>query len=234
MAYLYKGTTYLRRRFPISQAAAAIICRMLHPDPEEVVDLVELRTLIQEVDTFFMTEEELSRADYAVKMLADECFGRRSHNHPPSKGLPNFLILDTTSDELSGSEAWDTASEGSLVDDESRGPLRVRNVVPLVEDESVGDPGVAWSRGGKTSTTPATAPAPAPEPASDTDSAESFATPPETPQSTSESGGGLRMFFRVTRRRKSCEKVTAGGPPQSAAPPPGLAASLRRIFGYAS
>lgn len=220
---------------------------MLHPDPEEVVDLVELRTLIQEVDTFFMTEVELSRADHAVNMQADEYFGRRPgpaapapDNNPPSEGLPIYLILDTTSDELSGSEAWDTASEGSLADDEPRGPLRVRNVVPLVEDESVGGPGVAWSRGEKTSTTPATAtapqssPAPAPEPASDTDSAESFATPPETPQSTSESGGGLRMFFRITRPRKSCEKVTAGGPPQSAASPSGLAASLRRIFGYAS
>ena len=235
--YYLRNREYLRASFPISEAAEDILHKILTPNPKHCIGLLELRKLVEEADTFFMTEAEIAQSSETLRLIADYLRPRvpagpippAQENNPPSEGLPIFVLLSTTSDDVSDSDGWTTASESaSQAEDEVPRAVRLRNVVPLVEEDSLGDGAVAWRRGEKT----AAAPIAADGPSTPTDSTDS-STVPDSASTTSSSGGGIRSFFRITRqpRKTGADDTVAGDPSPDMSSWPPITRLVRRLFG---
>ncbi|KIP06308.1 hypothetical protein PHLGIDRAFT_72901 [Phlebiopsis gigantea 11061_1 CR5-6] len=62
---------YLREMLPISEGANAIFRQIFRWDPRERITIPALRTAILELDTFFMSTEELARASEPARMVAE-------------------------------------------------------------------------------------------------------------------------------------------------------------------
>lgn len=245
-----RSRTYLRDRFPISKAADHILGRILTPNPSMSIELEELRALVQKVDTFFMSDGEIAGASDTVRLVAQylgpamaEPVGPAEDNNPPSEGLPIFVILSSTSDDVPSSDSDETDSEpesGSQSEDrEVPRVLRVRNVVPLAEDSSAPDEELGWRRGAKTPAAAALAPPPI-QPGS----AEVQSPPVETSTSssseqgtlstgtTSNSSGGVRSFFGLFSRpqKKDASAPASSTPPSNVLASRRLSVQLRRVF----
>ncbi|THH32568.1 hypothetical protein EUX98_g1642 [Antrodiella citrinella] len=216
MSYL-RDRDYLRKRFPISKAAAKIVRKILTPNPAYDMNLVDLRKLVEKVDTFFMSEKEVAKSNDTVQLVAHYLRPREEgmpireaedHNLP-SEGLPIFVDLSTTSDDLHDSESTVESETPSQAEEIAPRALRVRNVVPLVDSDSVADEQLGWRRGAKTA---AAQVAPVdPSPAGSTE--ESSSSQPDSLVTTSNSSGGFRSFFRV-RKSGASNPAAASGPPE--------------------
>ena len=64
---------YLREMLPISKSANTLFRKIFAYDPMQRITIPALRKEIVELDTFFMSDEEISRSGRAVRVAASYC-----------------------------------------------------------------------------------------------------------------------------------------------------------------
>ncbi|KAI1797653.1 kinase-like protein [Ganoderma leucocontextum] len=106
---------FLKRMLPMSDGANLIIQCIFQLDPRDRISLNDLRQEIVELDTFFLTSEELSEAsDFARCVAADlrQPWGRQARRiRRPRVPPPQPLCLPDVRDILVGTES----SSGNLI-----------------------------------------------------------------------------------------------------------------------
>lgn len=157
----------MRDMLPISHAAAAILRQIFQSREEDSIDLPTLKKMVEEVDTFFMTDEELEGAQRHARSTAEDYFRPLSNKPvvtPPlvrqlvevddewSQGLPygishlgsgNSGQSSGTSVAMESSEGWENSASHSGV----RLGLPRQRVMPLIRDPSRSEGQIAWQRG---------------------------------------------------------------------------------------
>lgn len=95
-----KNPTFIRYTLPISVAADEIFRRCFVKDQNDCIDIDELYAMVEKVDTFFMSEEDIAAGEVHLRSIARRC----RVGKPPSN---------------SHTDPWRVASDslGSLIDD---------------------------------------------------------------------------------------------------------------------
>ena len=111
---------FLRSVFPISTAMNDLVRRVLTMDPDDYISLDEFRTGIHEIDTFWMTQEEIQASDEVVQYIW--------HSYQPREE-PQLLreTLQSSTDDDGDVLESETSSEStnSLLDDSDDSDERV-------------------------------------------------------------------------------------------------------------
>ncbi|CCM00806.1 uncharacterized protein FIBRA_02848 [Fibroporia radiculosa] len=107
-----QDSSVLRRMLPLSQAVDDVLQRIFLPLPEDRIDLFTLRQLILEVDTFYMSEEELIIATPPARH-AWETYQSYSTDLDPFACDSTSSIMQTASEGLSSSSSEEAAPDES-------------------------------------------------------------------------------------------------------------------------
>ncbi|EMD31911.1 hypothetical protein CERSUDRAFT_162364 [Gelatoporia subvermispora B] len=86
-----KDSDYLGKTLPISAAANNIFRRIFMPEPLRRVSLPLLRLMVLQIDTFFMTDDEISRSSDHVKNAAARFFAEPVPRPPTSPPLERWI-----------------------------------------------------------------------------------------------------------------------------------------------
>lgn len=109
---------FFRNMLPVSRSAARVLRRVLADDPLERIDLPSLRRLVEEVDTFFMSEEDVAASSDPVQAA-----WMAYRPHEKIIPLPVFMSLDWASwlDGDSGLTSSDLSESDDSTSDSSSG-----------------------------------------------------------------------------------------------------------------
>lgn len=128
-AYLH-DKDFLRSVLPISNTANAILKRIFNINPLCRISLLDLRKEILNVDTFFMTPEELSTAAESVRKVA-KTYSEGGPQSTPQVIISNTLFEDGSSDETDSSVSSDERYVFRSPPDEHPPPLSSTLSAPI-------------------------------------------------------------------------------------------------------
>ncbi|OCH93323.1 Pkinase-domain-containing protein [Obba rivulosa] len=115
---------FLREMLPISKGANEIFKRMLTLDPEEAVDLYTLRGLVQNLKTFYMSEEEVRAVGGHVEQIWNFYSPKNSTRTPGvppgGKGAPS-TTSNSLEDDSDDSDERLAGINSSMLDMTERG-----------------------------------------------------------------------------------------------------------------
>ncbi|KAJ3478869.1 hypothetical protein NLI96_g9456 [Meripilus lineatus] len=144
---------YLRELLPISAEASSLLRKVLQHNEEDSIDLATFRKLVEDVDTFYMSEEEIENAEHYARVVATEYLRPISKEPTPplaaqlievdrdwSEGVPYFVSLGVRDSSSSSPES------GHRGGDEFRLGLPRQEAISLVAVHSVSNDRVAWGR----------------------------------------------------------------------------------------
>ena len=93
---------FLRYTLPISHEADALLQRMLTEHEEDCISLAEVQKLAARVEHFWMSDEEIARAEPHLQRVARMC----RPEPPKPRQKPTYVPIPSMGDGWSSSSSW--------------------------------------------------------------------------------------------------------------------------------